>query len=113
MTLNDFKSVEGDLKMGIRSLPAQLGPERAAKLACVVMALPQVVVIGLLFAWGRPVHASVVCVLLVLQVLAMRKMLRDPRALAPWYNGTGVTLYVLGMLASAFAVRALLPVAGP
>ena len=53
------------------------------------------------------------CVLLVLQVLAMRKMLRDPRALAPWYNGTGVTLYVLGMLASAFAVRALLPVAGP
>ena len=113
MTLNDFKSVEGDLKMGIRSLPAQLGPERAAKLACVVMALPQVVVIGLLFAWGRPVHAAVVCVLLVLQVLAMRKMLRDPRALAPWYNGTGVTLYVLGMLASAFAVRALLPVAGP
>jgi chlorophyll synthase len=52
-------------------------------------------------------------VLLVLQLLAKRKMLRDPRALAPWYNGTGVTLYVLGMLASAFAVRALLPVAGP
>jgi chlorophyll synthase len=97
--------------MGIRSLPAQLGPERAARLACVVMAVPQLVVIGLLFAWGRPVHAGIVCALLVLQVLAMRKMLRDPRALAPWYNGTGVTLYVLGMLASAFAVRAL-PVAG-
>ena len=111
MTLNDFKSVEGDLRMGIRSLPAQLGPERAARLACVVMAVPQLVVIGLLFAWGRPVHAGIVCALLVLQVLAMRKMLRDPRALAPWYNGTGVTLYVLGMLASAFAVRAL-PVAG-
>ncbi|MEL0259207.1 MAG: (bacterio)chlorophyll synthase, partial [Halieaceae bacterium] len=37
MTLNDFKSVEGDLKMSIRSLPAQLGRERAAKVACVFM----------------------------------------------------------------------------
>ena len=47
MTLNDFKSVEGDLKMGIRSLPAQLGRERAAKVACVFMLLPQTVVIAL------------------------------------------------------------------
>ena len=30
MTLNDFKSVEGDRRMGIRSLPAMLGTERAA-----------------------------------------------------------------------------------
>ena len=37
---------------------------------------------------------------------AMRRLLRDPRRFAPWYNATGVTLYVLGMLASAFAVRA-------
>ena len=107
MTLNDFKSVEGDLRMGIRSLPAQLGPARAARLACVVMALPQLVVIATLMHWDRPQHAGLVTVLLGLQLLAMRKMLRDPRALAPWYNGTGVTLYVLGMLASAFAVRSL------
>ena len=25
MTLNDFKSIKGDLEMGVRSLPAQLG----------------------------------------------------------------------------------------
>jgi chlorophyll synthase len=35
----------------------------------------------------------------------MRRMLGDPLGLAPWYNGTGVTLYVLGMMVSAFAVR--------
>jgi chlorophyll/bacteriochlorophyll a synthase len=35
----------------------------------------------------------------------MRRLLRDPKAFAPWYNGTGVTLYVLGMLVAAFAVR--------
>jgi chlorophyll synthase len=32
--------------------------------------------------------------------------LKNPRELAPWYNGTGVSLYVLGMLVSAFALRA-------
>ena len=39
MTLNDFKSVEGDAAMGIRSLPVQLGVERAAVVACVAMAV--------------------------------------------------------------------------
>jgi chlorophyll synthase len=31
MTLNDFKAIEGDKRIGIRSLPVQLGAERAAK----------------------------------------------------------------------------------
>ena len=52
MTLNDFKALKGDKALGINSLPVQLGPERAAKIACYVMAIPQVVVITLLFAWG-------------------------------------------------------------
>ena len=105
MTLNDFKSLEGDLRMGVRSLPAQLGPRPAARLACLVMAAPQLVVIALLAAWDAPVQAAVVALLLGLQCLAMRRLLRDPRAFAPWYNGVGVTLYVLGMLVSAFALR--------
>jgi chlorophyll synthase len=44
MTLNDFKALEGDRQMGVNSLPVTLGPERAAKLACVVMAVPQLIV---------------------------------------------------------------------
>ncbi len=104
MTLNDFKSVEGDLKMGIRSLPALLGVDRAVKTACLVMALPQVAVIGLLLLWGKPVHAGIILLLLVLQLLAMVRLVRRPRELAPWYNGTGVLLSVLGMLVSAFAL---------
>lgn len=107
MTLNDFKSIKGDLEMGVRSLPAQLGPERAARLACVVMAIPQAVVIGLLVYWQQPVAAIVISVLLVAQLLCMARMLKDPERLAPWYNATGVTLYVLGMLCSAFAIRGL------
>lgn len=109
MTLNDFKSVEGDRALGIGSLPARLGPAAAARVACVVMALPQAVVAALLGAWGSPVHAAVVALLLGGQLALMPRLLRDPRARAPWYNATGTSLYVLGMLACAFALRPILP----
>ncbi len=104
MTLNDFKSLEGDRKMGIASLPVQLGPHRAAQLACITMAAAQVVVIVMLFVWQRPLHAAVVIALLAGQIALMRRLLQSPRERAPWYNGTGVSLYVLGMLATAFAL---------
>jgi chlorophyll/bacteriochlorophyll a synthase len=107
MTLNDFKSLEGDRKTGIASLPVQLGPERAAMLACITMALAQLAVIALLFAWQRPVHAAAMVVSLLIQIVLMRRLLHSPRELAPWYNGTGVSLYVLGMLITAFAVADL------
>jgi chlorophyll synthase len=106
MTLNDFKSVEGDLRMGIGSLPAKLGVEGAGRAACLFMALPQVVVAALLLGWNHPWHAAIVATSLVTQLALMVRLLRSPRELAPWYNGTGVTLYVLGMLVTAFALRA-------
>ncbi len=48
MTLNDFKAIEGDQKMGVRSLPVLLGPDGAARVASAVMLAAQVVVIALL-----------------------------------------------------------------
>ncbi|MEM6466731.1 MAG: chlorophyll synthase ChlG [Pseudomonadota bacterium] len=104
MTLNDFKALEGDRKMGVNSLPVVLGPKRAALLACWTMGLAQIAVIGLLLAWGHVVHAAVVAALIVAQLLAMRVLLRDPKGRAPWYNGTGVGPYVLGMMVSALAL---------
>jgi chlorophyll synthase len=104
MTLNDFKSIEGDKRFGVNSLPVLLGPERAARVACLVMATPQLLVAALLAAWGLGTAAAIIAVVLALQLLAMRRWLRDPRALAPWYNGTGVTLYVAGMMACAVAL---------
>lgn len=105
MTLNDFKSIEGDRRFGVGSLPVRLGPERAARVACATMAAPQAVVAALLFGWGAAWQAAAVAALLLAQFALMARLLRDPRALAPWYNATGVTLYVLGMLVCAFALR--------
>ena len=107
MTLNDFKSVEGDRRLGVRSLPVQLGEDRAVRLACVVMAGPQIVVIGLLLSWGRPMVAGVVGALLLGQFALMPRLLRNPKQGAASYNATGTTLYVLGMLAAAFALRSI------
>ncbi|MEH3116985.1 MAG: chlorophyll synthase ChlG [Methylorubrum populi] len=113
MTLNDFKSIEGDRAMGLRSLPVQLGSQRAARFACLVMAVPQVAVVALLLGWDRPWHAALVGALLAGQLVLMARFLKEPRARAAWYNGTGTTLYVLGMLASAFALRPLVQGVGP
>ena len=107
MTLNDFKALEGDRQTGIRSLPVVVGPHVAAKIACTVMALAQSILIPLLLIWGLPLSALAVTVLLVAQLFAMRRLITDPKHLAPWYNATGVSLYVAGMMAAAIGLGTL------
>jgi chlorophyll synthase len=64
-------------------------------------------VLGLLISWDIKGPAAVVALVIAAQLLAMGKMLKDPKGLAPWYNGTGVVLYVSGMMASAVALGGL------
>ena len=107
MTLNDFKALEGDRQHGVRSLPVVLGPVVAAKIACTVMGMAQVLVVAMLVIFDKPLHALGVFAVLLVQIAAMRVLFRDPKGKAPWYNGTGVVLYVTGMMISAFALRGL------
>jgi chlorophyll synthase len=106
MTLNDFKSVSGDSQMGIASLPVQLGVDRAARTACWVMAIPQIVVIIALLAWGKPFHSIAVILLLLGQAKLMLYFIEAPVERALFYSGFGVPLLVAGMMFSAFALRA-------
>ena len=112
MTLNDFKSIEGDRRTGVASLPASLGVGPAARVACLFMAVPQALVAALLLSWGRVPHAAIVTLLLAAQLVLMTRLLRNPGVHAARYNATGTTLYVLGMLTAACAVRLALR-AGP
>ena len=105
MTLNDFKSVEGDRQMGIGSLPVKLGVDGAARTACWVMVLPQLCVLALLLVWGEPWHAFAVGALIAAQLVLMRRFLQQPMTRAVWYSGFGVPLFVIGMMISAFALR--------
>lgn len=106
MTLNDFKSIEGDRRMGVGSLPVRLGVDGAARTACLMMAAPQVVVIAMLASWGTPWHAAGVAGLLVAQFVLMAWFLKQPVQRALFYSGFGVPLFVAGMMVSAFALRA-------
>lgn len=107
MTLNDFKAVEGDRQMGVRSLPVQLGVQNAARTACWTMLLPQLFVVLLLVLWGTPIHALAILGLMLLQLLLMDYFLDSPTERALLYSGFGVPLFVAGMMVSAFALRAL------
>jgi chlorophyll/bacteriochlorophyll a synthase len=108
MVLNDFKAIEGDRAHGVRSLPVQYGVAGAARIAAAIMIAPQLVVIALLAAWAAPIHAGVIAALVVVQLVLLRRLFRDPRKFAPWYNATGTTLSVLGMLVAAHAIGAML-----
>jgi len=101
MVLNDFKAIEGDQKLGINSLPVTLGPRKAGLLSCLIMSLGQIAVISIFFHLKIYFIAFTILILLCIQLVAMSKMLRDPKKLVPWYNGTGVLLYVIGMMVSA------------
>ena len=111
MTLNDFKAVEGDRQMGVRSLPVQLGVQNAARVACVIMIASQAVVVALLLYWGKPVHAGTIVGLMLAQLLMMRRFLVSVTERALWYSGFGVPLFVGGMMVSAFALRGLIQAA--
>ncbi len=104
MVLNDFKAVEGDRQTGLTSLPVTMGVGAAARFACTTMAANQIVVIALLGLWGFGWSALIVTISLLAQIAAMPTLIRDPAGKAPWYNGVGVTLYVLGMLAAALGL---------
>ena len=107
MVLNDFKAIEGDQALGIRTLHVQLGVSRSALLACVVMAVPQVVVITLLAREHAVWSAAGVMGVLVAQLMLMPWLVEDPRKNAPLYNASGTSLYVTGMMITAVALRGL------
>jgi chlorophyll synthase len=106
MTVNDFKSIPGDTRMGLRSIPVMYGQKVAARLVVAAMASSQVCVIGLLFWWGHPIAAGVVSLLLLLQMVPYVRFLRDPEHNAVFFNATAIMLFVWGMLAAAIGIAA-------
>jgi chlorophyll synthase len=107
MTLNDFKAIEGDRQMGVRSLPVQLGAKRAAQVAAAFMLIPQVVVLCLLLSWNKEIYALVIGLLIVAQVILLRDFLKRPIEKALFYSGFGVPVLVAGMMVSAFAATGM------
>ncbi len=101
MTMNDFKATKGDKLLGINSLPVILGRKPATLVACLIMLLPQLIVISLFYFWGSLILAITLAVCVLLQSLSMIFLIRDPEKNTPFFNMTGVLLYIAGMMLSA------------
>jgi chlorophyll synthase len=71
------------------------------------MLVPQLVVLGLLLLWDKPIYAFVIGALMIGQILLLRDFLKNPIQKALFYSGFGVPLLVSGMMVSAFAVTSL------
>ncbi len=89
----------------MRSLPVQLGVQRAGQVACAVMLVPQLVVVALLVSLGATGSAALLAAIVALQLPLMRRFLGAVRERALWYSAVGVPVYVTGMMISAVALR--------
>ena len=107
MTLNDFKAIEGDRQMGVRSLPVQLGAKKAAQVSAALMLIPQVFVLMLLLYLGKQSYAMVIGALMVGQLFLLIEFLKRPIQKALFYSGFGVPLLVSGMMVAAFAINSM------
>lgn len=105
MTLNDFKSLDGDRALGLHSIPALLG-ERGALIQAVlfidVFQVLAIVYVALHAAW---IAAGAMALLFLVQLPMQRKLATAPARLAPWYCASAIPPFCWSMLASALAVR--------
>ena len=105
MTLNDFKSFEGDTRLGLRSLPVMLGLDGALKAAFAFIDIFQVAAIAYVLANRMYLAGGIMAVLFIIQLPMQRKLATDPKRLAPWYCASAIPPFVWGMLVSALAIR--------
>ena len=107
MTLNDFKAIEGDRIMNVRSLPVLMGAKSAAWMASLIMILAQWSVSVLLQHAGQTYSAWAVFILSLCQLPLMIQFVKNPVAKALSVSAFGVPLFVSGMMVSAFALRSM------
>ncbi len=105
MTINDFKSIEGDRQVGIRTLPAVFGASKAAFIAAVLIDSGQLMAALFMLLLGLPGYALVVALLVVPQLLLQFSLVRSPKTMDIRYNAIAQNFLVAGMLVCAFAIR--------
>ncbi len=105
MTLNDFKSIAGDRRLGLKSIPAMLGERRAIYVAFAFIDVFQLAAIVYVAAHAMWIAAAAIALLFVVQLPMQRRLAGNPAGLAPWYCASAIPPFVWGMLAAALAVR--------
>jgi chlorophyll synthase len=114
--VNDFKSVEGDRALGLRSLPVVFGIRRASWISAAMIDLFQLAMVAVLVAIGQNLAAVILILLIVPQITFQDIwLLRDPLAYDVKYQASAQPFLVLGMLVTALAIghSSLVPASVP
>ncbi len=103
--INDFKSVEGDAKLGLNSLPVIFGIKKASQISAGLIDIFQLAMVIVLIVIGQNL-ASVILVLLIIPQITFQDMwlLRDPLKYDVKYQASAQPFLITGMLITALAI---------
>jgi len=103
--VNDFKSVEGDRQLGLKSLPVMFGINTAAWICVATIDLFQAGIAAYLIGIGENLYAAILLLLLIPQITFQDMyFLRDPLNNDVKYQASAQPFLVLGMLVAGLAL---------
>ncbi|GJP45227.1 hypothetical protein CLOM_g10813 [Closterium sp. NIES-68] len=103
--VNDFKSIEGDRKMGLQSLPVAFGVDTAKWICVASIDVTQLSVAGYLLATGKTTYGLVLLALIAPQIFFQFTLfLPDPMKNDVKYQASAQPFLVFGLLCTALAI---------
>ncbi|NES19708.1 MAG: chlorophyll synthase ChlG [Symploca sp. SIO3E6] len=103
--VNDFKSVEGDRQLGLKSLPVMFGVGTAAWICVLMIDLFQAGIAGYLISIHQNLYATILLLLIIPQITFQDMyFLRDPLKNDVKYQASAQPFLVLGMLVAGLAL---------
>jgi chlorophyll synthase len=103
--VNDFKSVEGDEKLGLKSLPVMFGITTAAWICVLMIDIFQVGIGSYLIAIHQNLYGTILLLLVIPQITFQDMyFLRDPLKNDVKYQASAQPFLVLGMLVAGLAL---------
>jgi chlorophyll/bacteriochlorophyll a synthase len=103
--VNDFKSVEGDRQLGLKSLPVMFGITTAAWICVLMIDVFQVGIAAYLVSVHQNLYAAILLLLVIPQITFQDMyFLRNPLENDVKYQASAQPFLVLGMLVAALAL---------
>ncbi|MEB3294049.1 MAG: chlorophyll synthase ChlG [Synechococcales bacterium] len=103
--VNDFKSVEGDRQLGLKSLPVMFGISTAAWICVFMIDVFQVGIAAYLLSIHQNLYATILLLLVIPQITFQDMyFLRDPLKNDVKYQASAQPFLVLGMLVAGLAL---------
>ena len=102
--VNDFKSVEGDRSLGLKSLPVMFGVGGAAWISVLMIDTFQIGIAGYLISLNENLYATILLLLVIPQITFQDMyFLRSPLENDVKYQASAQPFLVLGMLVAGLA----------